>query len=466
MTCSVTASLGAHLSTAAIIMCYQLIEVYSECHCLYYQHSVDRCADWPNHTATKRVIYVGYSCSNHSKPVPQESPVYEPGYSHSEYARNRRPKTSTPRLRKKPCHDNGNIAQVTSASIDTCLEQTADSNLKTQDGDPQSEYKGDEAKSVQEWSRSDWNNLLRRTETKTRAEISYGGIRAAGEGPSLDPEKFGNEYTESLISDAETVVSVAWSTASTLVDGDASTALFKRLLLFEDLRHLWPQLVHRYSSPSAGVQTIERFLRRYAEDLDKLASSRPKNDPDGRICLAAARFVRKSRLNIACRIWEAHWEACGGNSEDANNEKDKRRSDEPEDIVRNKRDTNDDFDINFAVCEQFLFATSPILALSSSVEAFVPFRNAPEENVPAKISRLLELGFMKIPLTSMLEPSLTPGKQRVRCTCVSLCFEPVLDYKLSAASRQRHALNFSMLGLEVRAQVIRRLHRASARGCS
>ncbi|PNY21679.1 Uncharacterized protein TCAP_07230 [Tolypocladium capitatum] len=25
-------------------MCYQLVELYSACRCLYYQHAIDRCA--------------------------------------------------------------------------------------------------------------------------------------------------------------------------------------------------------------------------------------------------------------------------------------------------------------------------------------------------------------------------------------------------------------------------------------
>lgn len=52
-------------STAAI-MCYQLVELYSECRCLYYQHATDRCPDYGHHGIRKRVIYVGYACSVHS----------------------------------------------------------------------------------------------------------------------------------------------------------------------------------------------------------------------------------------------------------------------------------------------------------------------------------------------------------------------------------------------------------------
>lgn len=49
-------------------MCYQLIELYSSCHCPYYTHPIDRCAasGRPGHTVQQRTILVGYNCSSHS----------------------------------------------------------------------------------------------------------------------------------------------------------------------------------------------------------------------------------------------------------------------------------------------------------------------------------------------------------------------------------------------------------------
>ncbi|KAG7147145.1 hypothetical protein HYQ46_004043 [Verticillium longisporum] len=45
-------------------MCYQLVELYSACRCLYYQHAVDRCAGYgrPGHSIQQRTIFVGYAC--------------------------------------------------------------------------------------------------------------------------------------------------------------------------------------------------------------------------------------------------------------------------------------------------------------------------------------------------------------------------------------------------------------------
>ncbi|KAI1850966.1 hypothetical protein JX266_003631 [Neoarthrinium moseri] len=49
-------------------MCYQLVELYSACRCLYYQHAVDRCGSYGRrgHGITRRTIHVGYACQNHT----------------------------------------------------------------------------------------------------------------------------------------------------------------------------------------------------------------------------------------------------------------------------------------------------------------------------------------------------------------------------------------------------------------
>jgi hypothetical protein len=50
-------------------MCYQLVELYSACRCLYYQHAVDRCAAYgrPGHGVQRRTILVGYACVQHAQ---------------------------------------------------------------------------------------------------------------------------------------------------------------------------------------------------------------------------------------------------------------------------------------------------------------------------------------------------------------------------------------------------------------
>ncbi|KAK1975455.1 hypothetical protein LZ30DRAFT_563087, partial [Colletotrichum cereale] len=50
-------------------MCYELVELYSACRCLYYQHAIDRCAAHGRvgHSIESRIILVGYVCDAHSQ---------------------------------------------------------------------------------------------------------------------------------------------------------------------------------------------------------------------------------------------------------------------------------------------------------------------------------------------------------------------------------------------------------------
>lgn len=47
-------------------MCQQLVEVYSNCRCLYYQHAVQRCPIYRHHRPTQSVMLVGFACAVHS----------------------------------------------------------------------------------------------------------------------------------------------------------------------------------------------------------------------------------------------------------------------------------------------------------------------------------------------------------------------------------------------------------------
>ncbi|CAI9626944.1 unnamed protein product [Alternaria burnsii] len=54
-------------------MCYQVIERYSVCRCLYYKHAIDPCAahGQRGHGIQEKTVLVGYACSTHSNHRPQ-----------------------------------------------------------------------------------------------------------------------------------------------------------------------------------------------------------------------------------------------------------------------------------------------------------------------------------------------------------------------------------------------------------
>ncbi|KAK4246769.1 hypothetical protein C7999DRAFT_41839 [Corynascus novoguineensis] len=77
-------------------MCYQLVELYSACRCLYYQHAVDRCAAYgrPGHGIQMRTILVGYACSEHTSHAAGYDYSYSTHYSDSGYYSGRSSKSS------------------------------------------------------------------------------------------------------------------------------------------------------------------------------------------------------------------------------------------------------------------------------------------------------------------------------------------------------------------------------------
>lgn len=48
-------------------MCYKLVERFSVCRCLYFQHAIDPCEAFGQrgHTVQEKVVLVGYTCSRH-----------------------------------------------------------------------------------------------------------------------------------------------------------------------------------------------------------------------------------------------------------------------------------------------------------------------------------------------------------------------------------------------------------------
>ncbi|ORY59611.1 uncharacterized protein BCR38DRAFT_350894 [Pseudomassariella vexata] len=68
-------------------MCLQVVERYSACRCLYYQHAVDRCGNYgrPGHAVTRRTILVGYACQDHAQQSNYGSYASAQTYSDSGY---------------------------------------------------------------------------------------------------------------------------------------------------------------------------------------------------------------------------------------------------------------------------------------------------------------------------------------------------------------------------------------------
>lgn len=214
---------------------------------------------------------------------------------------------------------------------------------------------------------------------------------------------------EPAISQSSTAVSGASST--TAVEEDAMGTLFRHMLSFENLRYLWPQLITLHDSRSKCLRTIADFLKRFADDLERLAGTESLQDDESPIRRTACRFVRRTRYNLAERLWEAHSHSLEATEDD----------EEGQDLleaVENKPE--DDYNSNFtiSVAERFLFGTGPIEALESSVKGFVDINTKNgDEHKYLSARKIFQTYFMNF-MTRFRSP-VKQGSNRVTWTCVS-----------------------------------------------
>ncbi|KAH7065214.1 hypothetical protein B0J12DRAFT_639505 [Macrophomina phaseolina] len=49
-------------------MCYQVVERYAVCRCLYHKHAIDPCAQYGQygHSVQEKTVLVGYACNVHA----------------------------------------------------------------------------------------------------------------------------------------------------------------------------------------------------------------------------------------------------------------------------------------------------------------------------------------------------------------------------------------------------------------
>ncbi len=375
-------------------MCFQITEQYSACRCLYYQHPVDRCAYYgrSGHHLTKRTILVGYTCSEHIRSVPVASPAH---------AISRRRKDANIPGRAPPQSEVNN-SKPKNADTNPNLASRQDRNKERGPATADSRNEETANDDSDDGSDFDWNDL---PEIDFDAEVDQDNESDSG---GLD------------LSEGESVIST--TSAATTVDIDSLEAIFRRLLHYGELRFLWPQVVRRSLSRQRCLRNIERFLRRYAEDLQNLATSNDSKDASSipaeqvRAHIAASRFVRRSRLNLAQRILQAYDGVCqvDGPIDDSA----ERGCERPASgAVLDESDNDDPVDFMYTVAEAFLFETDPILYLQANVKAFVklPRLKRVAETLGDSIKLLFENTVLKLGRPPILE-----GKKRITWTCVRI----------------------------------------------
>ncbi|KAI0183816.1 hypothetical protein EV127DRAFT_254931 [Xylaria flabelliformis] len=274
-------------------MCYQVIEVYSACRCLYYQDAVSRCASYgrPGHEISKRTIPVGFACSEHSQDTTQ-------------------------------------------------------------------------------------NTLAK-----------YNGSRYIPYGYNSDLDNSTN-----------------------------LEALIRGLLKHNGLYNLWPQIIAGQLSQSDARQTINRFLQRFADDLECLAAK--ANDGPGkrsrRVFHSSSRFIRRHRGEIASKICQAHEIPYGLLTADTNTYNTT--------ILATKEAHNTHYyPFTFSVAEDLIFGTEPVLYLESNICDFI------RQQQQKKLSRLAVIlrTFTSSVAQAVCQTPIPTGKRRLNWTCV--CGYRVID---------------------------------------
>lgn len=243
--------------------------------------------------------------------------------------------------------------------------------------------------------------------------------------------------------DTETVFSTG-SSATTLADPGAVEAFTRNIMTYQSLGCLWPQLVGRYGTEKMSIYVIERLLKRYVRDVALMSREMAASKmSDSRLCHAAARLVRKSRLQIARKIWEAQ-------ALDLDNlsEKDTTRSlsdiDGPDLEADEDADGPTDDDLLFEKVEEILFDKGPIFSLQANIKLLLNISNPRENGIVYRLSGRLST-FIGNTVLSLYEPPLAPGYTRLRYTCVSstnltlyLCPIPLVHF-----IKARHYYNAS-----------------------
>ncbi|KAH6623433.1 hypothetical protein F5144DRAFT_550976 [Chaetomium tenue] len=365
-------------------MCFQLIELYNLCGCLYYQHAVDRCAAYGrrNHEISRRTIRVGYMCKDHGDSAAAHgAPV---GFASFEGSKRPEPRRRDGRRLTAP---GGGPKGDRSAPT---LMQPATLPVAT---------------APETYEKFKQPNAL---------DLPEGGDFKRVPSDQDDSDS-------SCDSDGESAVSVASS--ATTIGGDTVGLLFSKLLYFGDLRFLWPQLIARSATWKRSQRTIERLLRRYSDDLHALAVNEPSNETVTRderaLRIRAARFVRRSRTNIAQRLCEAHYDF----SEQRSAEKDNERSGEQDGgyaPAAEHSDSSPEDDSLFIpeAAEEFLFRTEPILSLQASVKALVRVRAPQTSAFGAGIWKSSKLWFENT-MTRVWRTELKPeNSTRLHWTCL------------------------------------------------
>jgi hypothetical protein len=261
-------------------MCFQLVESYSDCGCIFYRHRVDRCSAYgkPRHIVEQKEITVASVCSIHNPTRRRYGiPVIDEIY----YA----PRLSSIALQAAPSEQAS--VEAGGSGFDNSKVQASETlPLKQSDefqrDQPVQEAGHDGGRRVSR----EYNSHQAQKPPPENVRVKDLSISANGLGPVAEADK----STCESISGTEPAPDVAAQGAIAALKEITrimrqpslppvpphwerpfvlpTLAVFRRLIFFQDLCFLWPQVVRLCGSRQRAVDKVVKFLQDYADAVE------------------------------------------------------------------------------------------------------------------------------------------------------------------------------------------------------
>ncbi|KAK0386863.1 hypothetical protein NLU13_5176 [Sarocladium strictum] len=350
-------------------MCFQIVEFYAACRCLYYQHPIDQCGSFgsPGHEIRQRTTFVGYTCSSH--------PVIKAATSHEAFLE---PKKHRIRIF-------GTLAVSSNYAEGVEDEAAQDPGFYNNKDNPLHYNGGEEKEQPANYQGED--NVVDAAASYTSDYLSSGS----------------SQELSSISSLAELQVQPLIET------------FFKDMLGHPVLCYFWPQVMRSSGSRATATLSIQRLLHRYANDLRRGATTRLQQD--------AARLVKWARLETAQRLAEAH--TIESPAEESLQEqrlaegysKSHLGYDEELELVGTD-DDEIDVTIKYEAVRSFLFESEAFEMFQSNLKDFVRFNKPsiiPKSGYEQAITYLGQQ--MERYILQHLKPPVQPHQTRVQWTC-------------------------------------------------
>ncbi|OTB04211.1 hypothetical protein M426DRAFT_321063 [Hypoxylon sp. CI-4A] len=399
-------------------MCYQLIERYSSCHCIYYQHAVDRCPDYgrPGHHVITRTILVGYACHNHTG-NPTDPPPYKPRVESPPLPPQRPRPTLKQAINKIRKTENEDVPEARESRALGSIAPRPAVPEASPPTSPNVPSVGDHPKPVGKPDSVPPERLGSQDQTVRKPE-------------SVVPEQLDSRnqriYLEISDDDRSTVQSSVFdggkgkgkssvTSTQTYEPLNAIELLTSELVYDKYLQYLWPQFFLRSDSKDIAQQHISRLIYRYSLDLQNSAKGLG-NDWRSVQKLEVGRFIERKRRVLAqeiCREFQLpDSDGAKSNLDPPFIQFDK--SEEPFEVENEATVPEPAQFQNFNSLKSFLFSSDPFFSFRKNVRWLV------EEplQLPLHVQLVdsMRLCFENI-WFSITASKLTPGKQRAHYTC-------------------------------------------------